>query len=144
MTLVREYVVDCCSKMFLTVLSEMPLIIEGCFFIKTRVTVQAVFENGGEDGSSYLLIIKSLILSDFLFFFCFYFTIPFHVLYYCSGVSFLLRRLMGGSSDTSAVSTEEDGFFFDAFFASGTFNSFLERNFFGDNNFVNRILCFFC
>ena len=41
-------------------------------------------------------------------------------------------------------------FFFDAFFAGITvlftfcFNSFLEHNFFGDNNFVNRVLCFFC
>ena len=73
MTLVQEYVVDCCSKMFLTVLSEMPVINEGCFFIRTRLTVLAVFENAGEDGSSYSLIIKSFTLSDdFLFFFRFF------------------------------------------------------------------------
>ena len=51
MSLVREYVVDCCSKMFLTVLYEMPVINEGCFFIKTHLTVLAVFENAGKDGT---------------------------------------------------------------------------------------------
>ena len=84
MTLVQEYVVNCCSKMFLTVLSEMIVINEGCFFIKTRLMVLAVFENAGEDWSLYLLIIKSLIfLIRFLFmiivffvFFFFFFTIP--------------------------------------------------------------------
>ena len=69
--------------MFLTVLSEIPVINERCFFIKTHLMVLAVFENAGEDGSSYLLIIKSLI-----------FLIRFFIRDYCFSFLFLLYNTL--------------------------------------------------